>query len=184
TLPCLAQLARYKLISEDEARQLDAAYRFLRDVEHRLQMEENLQTHVIPSQRPAQERLAKLMGCGSIREFEAALELHTGNVRGVYHRLLKGEAAAAQSPVPRAFDAASAEWKELLAAHSFRDPETAFRLLKEFAEGPGYVHVSPHTTELARQLILKLLALCPKKSAFRNSDKSRARDESRGPKSP
>ena len=49
-------------------------------------------------------------------------------------------------------------------AHSFRDPENAFRLLKEFAEGPGYVHVSPRTTELARQLILKFLALCPNKS--------------------
>ena len=50
----------------------------------------------------------------------------------------------------------------MLAAHSFREPETAVRLLKEFAEGPGYVHVSPHTTELVRQLILKFLALCPK----------------------
>jgi glutamate-ammonia-ligase adenylyltransferase len=38
TLPCLAKLAQYKLLAEKEAKQLDAAYRFLRDVEHRLQM--------------------------------------------------------------------------------------------------------------------------------------------------
>src|SRR5208283_4074324 len=52
TLPCLVKLAQYHLLSDEEARQLDAAYRFLRDVEHRLQMEENRQTHTIPADRP------------------------------------------------------------------------------------------------------------------------------------
>jgi glutamate-ammonia-ligase adenylyltransferase len=185
TLPCLAKLAQYKLLAEEEAQQLDAAYQFLRDVEHRLQMEENQQTHTIPADRQAQLRLARLMGFKSWAEFEAARQRHTGNVRRVYDQLLKSDAPKSTHAVlPPEFDGAEAEWENLLAAHSFRDPETAFRLLKEFAEGPGYVHVSPHTTELARQLILKLLALCPKKSAFRNSDKSRARDESRCPKSP
>ncbi len=185
TLPCLAKLAQYKLLAEEEAQQLAAAYQFLRDVEHRLQMEENQQTHTIPADRQAQLRLARLMGFKSWAEFEAARQRHTGNVRRVYDQLLKSDAPKSTHAVlPPEFDGAEAEWENLLAAHSFRDPETAFRLLKEFTEGPGYVHVSPHTTELARQLILKLLALCPKKSAFRNSDKSRARDESRCPKSP
>ena len=165
TLPCLAKLAQYKLLAEEEAQQLDAAYRFLRDVEHRLQMEENQQTHTIPADRQAQLRLARLMGFKSLAEFEAALQMHTGNVRRVYDQLLKADAPkSAHAVLPPEFDGAEAEWKNLLAAHSFRDPETAFRLLKEFAEGPGYVHVSPRTTELARQLILKFLALCPKKS--------------------
>ncbi len=53
TLPCLAKLAQYELLTEAEAQRLAAAYRFLRDVEHRLQMEENLQTHTIPADRPA-----------------------------------------------------------------------------------------------------------------------------------
>ena len=164
TLPCLAKLARYKLLAEAEAQQLDAAYQFLRDVEHRLQMDENQQTHTIPTDRPAQLRLARLMGCTSWAEFEAARQTHTGNVRRVYDQILKSDAPkSAQAVLPPEFDGAEAEWENLLAAHSFRDPATAFRLLKEFAEGPGYVHVSPHTTELARQLILKFLALCPKK---------------------
>ena len=165
TLPCLAKLAQYQLLTEADAQQLDAAYRFLRDVEHRLQMEDNQQTHVIPADRPAQQRLAGLMGFKSLAEFETALQRHTGNVRRVYDQLLKADAPkSAHAVLPPGFDGAEAEWESLLAAHSFRDPETAFRLLKEFAEGPGYVHVSPRTTELARQLILKFLALCPKKS--------------------
>ncbi len=166
TLPCLAKLAQYKLLAEEEAQQLDAAYQFLRDVEHRLQMEENQQTHTIPTDRPAQLRLARLMGFASLAEFEAALRMHTGNVRRVYDKLLKSDAPKSTHAVlPPEFDGAKAEWENLLAAHSFRDPETAFRLFKEFAEGPGYVHVSPHTTELARQLILKFLALCPQKKS-------------------
>jgi len=171
TLPCLAKLAQYQLLTDEDAQQLDAAYRFLRDVEHRLQMEDNQQTHVIPADRPAQLRLAGLMGFKSLAEFETALQLHTGNVRRVYDRLLKAELPQAPAGLPPEFDGAEAEWNNLLAAHSFRDPETAFRLLKEFAEGPGYVHVSPRTTELARQLILKFLALCPKaKSRVRSPE--------------
>jgi len=60
TLPGLAKLSQYNLLSDGEARQLDAAYRFLRDVEHRLQMEENRQTHTIPVDHPARLRLARL----------------------------------------------------------------------------------------------------------------------------
>jgi glutamate-ammonia-ligase adenylyltransferase len=174
TLPCLAKLARYKLLAEEEAQQLDAAYRFLRDVEHRLQMEENQQTHTIPADHPAQLRLARLMGYMSLAEFEAVRQTHTGNVRRVYDQLLKADAPkSAHAVLPPEFDGAEAEWEYLLAAHSFRDPTTAFRLLKEFAEGPGYVHVSPHTTELARQLILKFLALCPQNKSAVHSPKSK-----------
>ena len=175
TLPCLAKLAQYKWLTPEEARQLDAAYRFLRDVEHRLQMEENRQTHVIPEDLPGRLRLARLMGVNSVAEFEAAVQTHTGNVRQVYDKFLKAEAPKpAKATLPQEFDGLETGWKDLLAAHSFRDPETAVRLLKEFAEGPGYVHVSPHTTELARQLILKFLALCPKKGARARSPTAKA----------
>jgi [glutamine synthetase] adenylyltransferase / [glutamine synthetase]-adenylyl-L-tyrosine phosphorylase len=165
TLPCLAKLVEYRLLTEPESRQLGAAYRFLRDVEHRLQMEANLQTHTIPSDRDAQERLAKLMGFRSKKEFESALRQHTDNVRRAYDRLLKAETPVPKSKFPAAFEGCEAEWKKILTAHSFRDPDKAFRVLKEFVEGPGFVHVSPRTVELARQLLLTLLELCPKPKA-------------------
>ena len=175
TLPCLAKLAQYHLLSEEEARQLDAAYRFLRNVEHRLQMEENRQTHTIPADRSARLRLARLMDFSMPEEFESALRTHTGNVRQIYDKWLEGESLQTQTGLPPAFDGAEAGWEELLSAHSFRDPRAAFHLFKEFAEGPGYVHVSPHTTELARQLIPKFLALCPNKSAIPPSPLALAR---------
>jgi glutamate-ammonia-ligase adenylyltransferase len=163
TLPCLEKLERYNLLPKDEVSQLDAAYRFLRNVEHRLQMENNLQTHTIPNDRRVQLRLARLMDFKSLEKFESALQLHTGNVRRIYEKQLKNESLRMQTIFPEEFDVSVEKWAELLAAHSFRNPGNAVCLLKEFAEGPGDVHVSPRTTELARQLIPKLFALCPKK---------------------
>ena len=46
--------------------ELERAYVFLRDVEHRLQMEANQQTHTIPTERRARERLARLMGFATL----------------------------------------------------------------------------------------------------------------------
>src|SRR5262249_2923454 len=43
TLPLLQKLVQYRFLSAAEARDLAAAYCFLRDVEHRVQMEHNLQ---------------------------------------------------------------------------------------------------------------------------------------------
>jgi len=161
TLPCLEKLAQYGLISRDDARQLDAACRFLRDVEHRLQMENNLQTHTIPDDRLAQSRLARLMNFKSLKEFQVALHAHGRQVRRVYESLFKSDSPRSPDASLPGFAGADDEWRHLLAARSFREPQKAMELFKEFAEGPGYLHVSLRTTELARQLILKYLSLCP-----------------------
>lgn len=163
TLPLLAKLVQYELLSAGESKMLAEAYCFLRDVEHRLQMEDNLQTHTIPSDRPARERLARLMGFPALGEFESARLAHTGNVRRIFDRLLKADAqeGEAASPFPRQFEGAEAEWKKLLAEHAFKDVDKAFRVLREFVEGPGYIHVSPRTSQLAHELLPKLFALCP-----------------------
>jgi glutamate-ammonia-ligase adenylyltransferase len=164
TLPCLKKLAQYDLLSPAEVSQLDAAYRFLRDVEHRLQMENNRQTHTIPEDDGAQLRLARLMDFKTAPQFQSALHEHTGNVRRIYESLFKHESQENLAALPE-FAGADEEWKTLLTSRSFREPEKAFQLFKEFAEGPGYLHVSPRTTDLARQLIPRFLALCPPQPA-------------------
>jgi [glutamine synthetase] adenylyltransferase / [glutamine synthetase]-adenylyl-L-tyrosine phosphorylase len=163
TLPGLAKLVQYELLSAEESQLLAGAYVFLREVEHRLQMEDNRQTHTIPADRHAQERLARLMDFTTLDEFKTAHQAHTHHVRRIFDRMLKantGETKPA-SPFPRQFEGAETEWKKLLAEHAFKDVEKAFRVLREFVEGPGYVHVSPRTSELAHQLLPRLFALCP-----------------------
>ena len=159
TLPALQKLAQYHLLKPNETKELYEAYCFLRDLEHRLQMENYLQTHTIPASGKAQERLAALMGFANRKQFDAMLAEHTKRVRAVYRQLFKGQEIS-KTPT---LEPDSAEWRAILAEHSFRDPDKCLRLLNEFAKGPGYVHVSPRTVELAMQLISKLLALCPKK---------------------
>lgn len=160
TLPALDKLAEYQWIARDEVQQLRAAYCFLRDVEHRLQMEDNRQTHTIPAEREAQQRLARQMGHATDAEFEQVRVVHTQSVRRVYTRLLRAEAPTAQRPFPERFDGYEAEWKDILQRHWFRDPQTAWRVLREFVEGPGFVHVSQRTSELARELLPKFFSLC------------------------
>jgi glutamate-ammonia-ligase adenylyltransferase len=165
TLTALQKLVRYRFLEDTDAAALSQAYCFFRDIEHRLQMENNLQTHTIPTERKARERLAALMGFTSLAEFELARQQHAKRVRAVYDKLLKGD-----EPKPRAnalpdFAEDEAEWKRLLTEHACRDPEKCFRLLRTFVHGPGYGHVSPRTVELAADLVPRFLALCPKSGA-------------------
>jgi len=165
TLPALRKLAEYHLLSREEAATLAGAYEFLRDVEHRLQMESHLQTHVLPAERPARERLARLMGCAGLEEFEAALHRHRHAVRALYERVFAAETRdGTDAGEPALPDLATQEaaWKELLARHAFRDPDHALRLARTFVHGPGFGHVPARTERAGRRLLARLLALCPR----------------------
>ncbi len=85
TLDALAALAAAGHIAADEAATLARSYRYLRGVEHRLQMLNDAQTHSIPASAPERLALARLCGEPDWRSLE---------------RRLKGVAA----PVKRAFD--------------------------------------------------------------------------------
>lgn len=65
TLGALERFARWKLISIQVKEELTAAYLFLRDVEHKLQMVHDLQTHSLPSDEHELERCATRMGYGT-----------------------------------------------------------------------------------------------------------------------
>jgi [glutamine synthetase] adenylyltransferase / [glutamine synthetase]-adenylyl-L-tyrosine phosphorylase len=168
TRTALDKLVEYQHVSADDAAALREAYLFLRDVEHRLQMENNLQTHVLPGDRPERERLALIMGCSSLRIFDQSLRRHTRNVRRIYDNLLKVDVEAPAMPVPREFDGFEAAWQTILTHHSFKQVNHSLRLLETFVQGPGYVHVSPRTIDMALQLVLRFLELCPRQTADGN----------------
>lgn len=160
TLSALKKLVRYDLMSTDEADELAQAYVFLRDVEHRLQMENNQQTHTIPTERKARERLARLMGYPALAEFEAARKAHTGRVRVIYDKFLPGDDEPALHDFPRTFEGEESRWLAIFSAHSFRQPDQALRLVRVLVEGSGFVHVSGRTSDLARGLLGQILLLC------------------------
>jgi glutamate-ammonia-ligase adenylyltransferase len=163
TLAALEKLSGYTLLPASDATALAAAYRFLRDVEHRLQMDEHQQTHTLPEEDSALERLARQMAMTSRTQFARALTEHTHRVRVVYDMVLgKTAPPSAAESIPAGFDEPDGKaWHGLLANRGFRDPEKGLRLLRVLIEGPGFGHVSRRTTALGRQLAERLLDLCP-----------------------
>jgi glutamate-ammonia-ligase adenylyltransferase len=93
TLDALAQLAAGGYIERDEATQLDDAYRFLRTVEHRLQLQDEQQTHTLPADVAARTRLARVLGYRdrgdetALDFFEADYRACQNRVRSIYERL-------------------------------------------------------------------------------------------------
>jgi glutamate-ammonia-ligase adenylyltransferase len=95
TLGALKAFAANNLLSAKEREALAAAYLFLRDVEHKLQMVHDLQTHSLPDEAEELAHCAIRMGYGTedraqgVRQFLADRQSHTELVnrmfRGFFH---------------------------------------------------------------------------------------------------
>ncbi|MEZ5983647.1 MAG: bifunctional [glutamine synthetase] adenylyltransferase/[glutamine synthetase]-adenylyl-L-tyrosine phosphorylase [Parvularculaceae bacterium] len=73
TVAALAALVRAGQLSEEAREHLDANYRYLRRVEHRLQMIGDEQTHRLPRDREGAARLAAFLGEEDVDAFEKRL---------------------------------------------------------------------------------------------------------------
>jgi glutamate-ammonia-ligase adenylyltransferase len=138
TLEALDQLASAGYVDRAQVRTLDASYRFLRTVEHRLQLENEAQTHSLPADPTARTRLARVLGyrdegSKSAREqFEAVHRRHQAQVRSIHEKLFFRpllEAFAGTGPLP--VEAA----EERLAAFGFLDVVHTRAALTELTTG-------------------------------------------------
>ncbi|HET9250051.1 MAG TPA: bifunctional glutamine-synthetase adenylyltransferase/deadenyltransferase, partial [Actinomycetota bacterium] len=87
TLRALEALAEQGFVGRDDAVALGRAYRFLRTLEHRLQMVRDLQTHELPGDPAARTVLARSLGLEGEDELLAVYGRQTTLVRGVHERL-------------------------------------------------------------------------------------------------
>jgi [glutamine synthetase] adenylyltransferase / [glutamine synthetase]-adenylyl-L-tyrosine phosphorylase len=74
TLPALSKLELAGLLSDQENRTLTDAYRLLRRIEHRLQLEHGQQTHRLPTDEAGVACLARRLGFSGADEFTAVVE--------------------------------------------------------------------------------------------------------------
>ncbi len=88
TLDAIAGLEEEGLVEHPVAHALASGYRFLRQLEHRLQLVGDQQTHTIPEDAAARERLAMLMACVNWRELLVQLNLHRRTIAGLYQSTL------------------------------------------------------------------------------------------------
>jgi glutamate-ammonia-ligase adenylyltransferase len=88
TLEALAALADAGRIDAVTAAHLAHAYRFLRTVEHRLQMRADEQTHAVPTNAAQREAVAQLCGFADWRALERRLVAETAGVAAAYDLLI------------------------------------------------------------------------------------------------
>jgi len=73
TLDAIAALVAAGRLDEERAADLGATYRLLRTIEHRVQMVDDAQTHVLPAQPDALDNVARLHGLGAGADLIAVL---------------------------------------------------------------------------------------------------------------
>jgi glutamate-ammonia-ligase adenylyltransferase len=151
TLPALAELAEAGYVAAPDAAALAIAYRFLRTVEHRLQLVEEAQVHTVPADRPSRDRLARVLGFSGkpletpAERFDTVLARHQGTGRAIHERLyfrpLLEAFAARGSTLARGQHGAGERGvapdaaEERLAAFGFADAERTRQALSELTRG-------------------------------------------------
>jgi glutamate-ammonia-ligase adenylyltransferase len=162
-LKALHMLSQKGLITYREHAALSKAYVFLRTVEHRIQILDDLQTQTMPSEAAELRTLARRTGYREQgREAELLLRdaaEHTRKVRAIYDELFAftGEGDApetAGSDYDRLLDPETTEQEAvaLLAGHAFRDLGKAYRNLLLLREGHAFVHQTPRSRRLFHDL--------------------------------
>ena len=100
TVLALSRLHEKDLLSRTEWSHLVKAYEFLRHLEHRLQMEDDRQTHALPEYPQDLERIARRMPSGELPQTTdlspsalllKTLNQHLENVQGIYERIVHAQ---------------------------------------------------------------------------------------------
>jgi [glutamine synthetase] adenylyltransferase / [glutamine synthetase]-adenylyl-L-tyrosine phosphorylase len=89
TLAALEALSTYGYVGRDDAAELDRAYRFLRTVEHRLQLYRLTRTHLMPDDPEDLRRLGRSIGLRSnpVEELTTQWRQHAREVRRLHEKL-------------------------------------------------------------------------------------------------
>jgi len=121
TRESLDRLAEGGFITSEDAAMLGHAYDRLRVIEHRLQMVDDRQTHSLPSDPAALDRVARLDGLADGAALIADLAAITEAVGARYDRLIEADRTAAPAPAPTVSGSGLARY---LAGLGFRDAAT------------------------------------------------------------
>jgi len=177
TLPALARLAEYKLISAQDRDQLSASYRFLRQVEHKVQIVQESHAHSIPEGEEEERTLARRLGYRRTKKqsererFWRDHRAHADAVRSVFDRLFYG---AQKEIAGEGTSKVGSIWNDLdreerivqeLEQLGFAEPGKAYANLLAVRDGEVYAPPSPKRLKVMRALGPALIAEIAKSSA-------------------
>jgi glutamate-ammonia-ligase adenylyltransferase len=137
TLAMLDVLAKGGWIAAEARDELGEAYKFLRALEHRLQMVADEQTHTLPGDREGLERVARFFGFADRDAFAETLLGHLHNVQRQYATLFESAPAAEARARALAFpaDADDRETLDKLIAMGFKHPLEASACVRQWLSG-------------------------------------------------
>jgi glutamate-ammonia-ligase adenylyltransferase len=164
SLKALDTLLAARLISEEDHLRLSDAYRFLRTVEHRIQVVQERQTHNLPTKDDeilALSRRSGFLRANGLERFRETLEGHRRNVSAIYGNLFHSrDEKLEQDTTPEVLffldHKADADLvKDMLAERHFENVERAYENLLSLRNGP----VKGNLTERSRRLLEKISPL-------------------------
>ncbi|WP_030687269.1 bifunctional [glutamine synthetase] adenylyltransferase/[glutamine synthetase]-adenylyl-L-tyrosine phosphorylase [Streptomyces sp. NRRL B-1347] len=138
TLDALAALAAGGYVGRVDATQLDDAYRFLRSLEHRIQLYRLRRTHLVPEDDADLRRIGRSLGMRTepLTDLARAWKRHTTVVRRLHEKLFYRpllDAVAQLAPGESRLSTEAA--RERLVALGYADPAAALRHLEALASG-------------------------------------------------
>jgi len=127
TLKALDKLKEARILPQEEYRHLKRAYRFLRVLEHRLQMVNQQQTHSLPRDNKALENIAGEMPINGLRHPASSKELITElglerqKVRSAFDNLILVQVGVSQTKIQQVLEPAfdPEDWPRELKALGF-----------------------------------------------------------------
>ena len=138
TLEALAALSAGGYVGRGDAAQLDQAYRFLRALEHRIQLFRLRRTHLVPDTEEDLRRIGRSLGLrgDAVAELDKVWRKHAAVVRRLheklfYRPLLNAVAQLAPGDIRLSTEAA----RQRLEALGYADPATALRHLEALSSG-------------------------------------------------
>jgi glutamate-ammonia-ligase adenylyltransferase len=158
TCAALTALRNAGRIGAGAAAELIDAYRFLRRLEHRLQMVEDAQTHTLPADPAGLARIATFMGYPAEDDFAAELKRHLSAVESRYAALFE-EAPSLAAPGNLVFTGSDDDPETLatLARLGFADPPAVAAQIRGWHHGRHRATRSQRARELLTELVPALL---------------------------
>ncbi|HJV35855.1 bifunctional [glutamate--ammonia ligase]-adenylyl-L-tyrosine phosphorylase/[glutamate--ammonia-ligase] adenylyltransferase [Geomonas sp.] len=164
SLKALQILRESRIIKEADCVALSDAYRFLRTVEHRIQVVQERQTHALPTKDDEMQALARR--CGYLRNdgatrFIEALTAHRDTVSAIYGDLfLSRDQRIKEEVLPEVYffldpKADSDLIKDMLAERGFEHVDAAYNNLLVLRDGPARLNL----TERGRRTLEKIAPL-------------------------
>lgn len=168
TLEAIEALGNRQSLSPFEAGALSRHYVFLRQVEHRLQIEGGLQTHALPEQPADLDDLARRLGYADGDSFMRVYRERTNDTRRILEKFLSvkgsGNLWINELLDPKSTDLSGLE---KLREHGFKNPGQARGELLLLANGP---EDAPYTRDVSQQFAAVTPTLLSALSGVPNPD--------------